>query len=139
MDNCEVSEKTYVARDVQPTVLRLHPEVRAELVRLAHINGRSLSKEIAIRLDESLKADVNTHKDMTLSYPGAVVTVLDTAKDETPMSTNVYMGTSNVHRSMHAAQEKGPADLLSEIDRAMLGVFRRMPPEKQLALLSLFR
>lgn len=34
---------------------------------------------------------------------------------------------------------KSPADPLSETDRAMLGVFRRMPVEKQLALLSLFK
>jgi hypothetical protein len=37
------------------------------------------------------------------------------------------------------AKEKGPADTLSGTDQAMLEVFRRLPPEKQLALLSLFR
>lgn len=37
------------------------------------------------------------------------------------------------------AKEKDPAYALSGIDQAMLEVFRRLPPEKQLALLSLFR
>ena len=39
------------------SVLRLHPDVRAELVRVAYVNGRSLSKEIAVRLEASLKSD----------------------------------------------------------------------------------
>lgn len=125
MDNCEVSEKSYVARDVQPTVLRLHPDMRAELVRLANINGRSLSKEIATRLDVSLKTDVNTHGTPQSYVSGNLATHHSTA--HTPQSGQLQ------------AQEKSPADSLSEIDRAMLGVFRRMPVEKQLALLSLFK
>jgi hypothetical protein len=114
MDNREVSDKSYVARDVQPTVLRLHPDVRAALVRLATINGRSLSKEIALRLDASLKADSPP------SYTApSTATVLTTLHEP-------------------GAQTKGPADPLSEIDRAMLAIFRRLSVEKQLALLSLF-
>lgn len=35
--------------------------------------------------------------------------------------------------------EKGPGEALSELDRAMLRVFHGLPPEKQLALLSLFK
>ncbi len=102
-DNPSVNadKKNYVARDVQPTVLRLHPETRATLVRLAAIHGRSLSKEIALRLEQSLEAE---------SAP--------------PPSQSVK-------------KDKGPVDPLSEIDRAMLAVFRQMPVEKQLALLSL--
>ena len=34
--------------------------------------------------------------------------------------------------------EKGPASALSDTDRAMLEVFRKLPPKRQLALLSLF-
>lgn len=34
---------------------------------------------------------------------------------------------------------EGPANTLSGVDQAMLEVFRGLPPEKQLALLSLFR
>lgn len=121
MDNCEVSKKTYVARDVQPTVLRLHPDMRAELVRLANINGRSLSKEIATRLEASLNATVNTQ--------GLAPSVEETNPIAHPDDTTAHRIT----------QEKSPADLLTEVDRAMLGVFRRMPVEKQLALLSLFK
>ena len=107
-DNPTVNtNKNYIARDVQPTVLRLHPETRAELMRLAAVHGRSLSKEIALRLEASLVTDRTT--------------------------ISAAPGTSD------GAQTKSPADSLTETDRAMLGVFRRLPPEKQLALLSLFR
>lgn len=116
-DNSDVAqEKNYIARDVQPTVLRLHPETRATLMRLANINGRSLSKEIALRLDASLQAET-----LPATYTEASAATALTTLHET------------------GAQTKSPADLLTELDRAMLGVFRRMPPEKQLALLSLFR
>lgn len=37
------------------------------------------------------------------------------------------------------ANEKSPDYTLTGIDQAMLAIFRAMPPEKQLALLSLFR
>lgn len=47
------NEKTKVA-EIHPTVLRLEPELRATLVKLAERNGRSLSKEIAVRLQGSL-------------------------------------------------------------------------------------
>lgn len=116
-DNPRVnSNKNYVARDVQPTVLRLHPDTRETLMRLATINGRSLSKEIALRLEASLQADT-----LPATYSQASAATALTTLHET------------------GAQTKSPADLLTELDRAMLGVFRRMPPEKQLALLSLFR
>lgn len=103
MDN-----EKFKARDVQPTVLRLHPDVRAELVRVAFINGRSLSKEIAVRLDATLKEN-------------------KTGEIEAP---NYFANPKS---------NEGPADSLSGTDQAMLEVFRRLPPEKQLALLSLFR
>lgn len=97
---------TFKARDVSPTVLRLHPDIRAELVRIAYINKRSLSREIAIRLEESLK----THR---------------TGEGHPPAYTR--------------PNEKGPAVVMSDADQAMLEIFRKLPPEKQLALLSLFR
>ena len=102
----------FKARDVQPTVLRLHPDVRAELVRLAFVNGRSLSKEVATRLEASLK--------------------------ETATPKLVYSATPR-EGAAHPANDNGPAYALSGTDQAMLEVFRRMPVEKQLALLSLFR
>jgi hypothetical protein len=47
---------TMKARDIPPTTLRLDPELRDELMRQATINGRSLSKEIELRLRDSLAA-----------------------------------------------------------------------------------
>lgn len=82
-------------------------------MRLANVNGRSLSKEIAQRLEESLKA-------------------------ETAQRQPTYT-TLNVTTRHTAQEDKSPADPLTETDRAMLAVFRRMPVEKQLALLSLFK
>lgn len=111
----------FKARDVQPTVLRLHPDVRAELVRIAYVNGRSLSKEIAVRLEASLKADTKTEAARPTATAGTSYAA--------PALATV----------LHTANEKGPASTLSGTDQAMLDIFRAMPPEKQLALLSLFR
>ncbi|MGE0350935.1 hypothetical protein [Hydrogenophaga sp.] len=104
--------KTFKARDVHPTVLRLPPEMRNELVRIANGKGVSLSKEITERLRNGLVHGVNTHL-----TPEQAVVVL----------------------AAHARNEAQEAELLTELDRAMLAVFRKMPVEKQLALLSLFR
>ena len=108
-------------RDIPPTGVRLSPELRAGLLREAAINNRTLHGEIVLRLVNSL-AGGQTLPDSYATR--ATATVLSTASGPTHHST---------------AQEKSPVDSLSEIDRAMLGVFRRLPPEKQLALLSLFR
>lgn len=102
-----MEKERFKARDVPPTALRLHPDTRAELVRLAFINGRSLSKEIAVRLEASLK---------------------ECKTGEAPAAYKLPPG-----------NDEGPAGALSGTDQAMLEVFRRLPPEKQLALLSLFR
>ena len=115
-----MSTEKFKARDVQPTVLRLHPDVRAELVRIAFVNGRSLSKEIAVRIEASLKADA-------ASAPAA------------PPSGPASYSAPNTPTVLHTANDKGPASTLSGTDQAMLDVFRALPPEKQLALLSLFR
>lgn len=41
--------------------------------------------------------------------------------------------------TVHVTNDHGPAGALADTDRAMLEIFRKMPVEKQLALLSLFR
>ena len=115
-----MSTEKFKARDVQPTVLRLHPDVRAELVRIAFVNGRSLSKEIAVRIEASLKAD---------AAPAPAAPPTGPASYSAPNTPTV----------LHTANDKGPASTLSGTDQAMLEVFRGLPPEKQLALLSLFR
>ena len=42
-------------------------------------------------------------------------------------------------RGTHAAAPEGVYEPASDVERAMVAVFRRLPPEKQLALLSLFK
>lgn len=108
-----MEKERFKARDVPPTALRLHPDTRAELVRIAFINGRSLSKEIALRLEASLKAEAAPTGPASYSEPNLAT-----------------VGHTN---------EKGPAGALSGTDQAMLEIFRSLPAEKQLALLSLFK
>jgi hypothetical protein len=100
-------------RDLPPTAVRLRPELRAKLAREAAINGRSMHAEIVIRLTGSLEGQQGM----------APAAISHTASE----------------RLVGFGQEKSPAYVLSDIDRAMLSVFRAMPPEKQLALLSLFK
>lgn len=110
-----MENETYKARDVQPTVLRLHPDLRTELMRIAAVNGRSLSKEIANRLKESLKPPEPGIAPSPISYPP-------------------------VHTSNGApAKTESPAYVVTNLDQAMLAIFHAMPVEKQLALLSLFK
>lgn len=53
---------------------------------------------------------------------------------------NSIEGTRGAQPSAHPAQEERPAYAdLTDVDRSMLTVFRKLPVEKQLALLSLFR
>lgn len=102
------------ARDIPPTVVRLKPALRAELDRMAFVNGRSLSKEIAARLEQSL-LEAEGDKSAPSGYTAPhVATVIHT-------------------------NEKSPDDALSDTDRAMLAVFHSLPVQKQLALLSLFQ
>ena len=110
-----MEKERFKARDVPPTALRLHPDTRAELARLAFINGRSLSKEIAVRLEASLKTGEMA--------PAPAIPASYTAP--------------NLVTAEHT-NEKGPASALTDADRAMLEVFRKLPPKRQLALLSLF-
>lgn len=42
-------------RDIPPTGVRLPPALREKLQREAHINGRSLSSEITMRLRQTLE------------------------------------------------------------------------------------
>jgi hypothetical protein len=114
-------EEKFKAREVQPTVLRLHPDVRAQLMRIATVNGRSLTKEIESRLRESLVSNVATHIKADPAAP-----VIKNYKAD-PLATVV---TTN---------ENGLTCHLTDSDQAILNVFRALPVEKQLALLSLFK
>lgn len=90
-------------------MLRLPSELKAELMRAAAINKRKVTTEVIERLQNS-------------RMPPKLV----------------YSATPRADAA-HPANDNGPAHSLSGIDQAMLEVFRRLPAEKQLALLSLFR
>lgn len=105
------TEKTKATESTPPTVVRLDAETRAQLVKLAELNGRSLSKEIIVRLLASLNA-----KQTGLPHIGH--DVVGTRETPTEYKTSAEVTTT---------------------ERAMLLVFRSLPPEKQLALLSLFK
>lgn len=93
-------------------LIRMPLDLKERLQREAFANGRKLTGEVNMRLEESLK--------------------------EVTAPKLVYSATPRADAA-HPANDNGPAHSLSGIDQAMLEVFRRMPPEKQLALLSLFR
>lgn len=46
-----------MSRDVNPFGVRMPPEVKAELEKLAEQNRRSLNAEIVVRLEESIKRE----------------------------------------------------------------------------------
>jgi len=94
-------------------------DLKGRLQREAFINGRKLTGEINQRLEASLKTQ--------LSGP-----------DVAPVSPGSYAA-PNTPTVLHTASDTGPAGALTGTDQAMLEVFRRLPPEKQLALLSLFK
>ncbi len=90
-------------------LLRLPSELKAELARAAAIHGQKLNSEVIERLNKSCHAPAMLYS----ASPRKSADVL--------------------------ANDNGPAVVMSDADRAMLDVFRKLPPEKQLALLSLFR
>lgn len=97
-----------------PVVLRMRPEMKAQLMKLAVKNGRSLSKEIVLRLEQSLKIPPDAFT-LTLGTPVPVPGIREGAP------------------APYAAAK------LNTFEQAMLEVFRALPAEKQLALLSLFK
>nr|WP_255594681.1 Arc family DNA-binding protein [Acidovorax sp. sif1233] len=97
-------------------LLAMPEDVRVAIERAAFSHGRTVTAEINLRLKASLEKS-----------GGAT------------QSPNVYAGTSWAPPVIPSGNEKDPASTLSGTDQAMLEVFRGLPPEKQLALLSLFR
>lgn len=107
-------------------LVRMPNEIKAELQREALLHGRKLTSEINIRLRESLK---------TTPAPGIAPAPLSLVAPSTLPSSYTAANTAIVGTT----NDNGPAHALTDIDRAMLAVFHQLPPEKQLALLSLFR
>ena len=92
-------------------LIRLPTEMKADLARAAAINGKKMNTEVIDRLAASLAASVTNPNPY--------------ARPNTP--------------TVALTNDHGPAGALADTDRAMLEVFRKLPVEKQLALLSLFR
>ena len=46
-----------MSRDVNPFGVRMPPEIKAELEKLAEQNRRSLNAEIVVRLEESIRRE----------------------------------------------------------------------------------
>lgn len=94
-------------------LLRLPGELKAALLQQAAVNGRRITAEINIRLRDSLKPQAPAAG--ALQYP---------------------VGTS----PRPSLVEEKTRDLRnSELEEAILSVIRGMPPEKQLAFLTLFK
>lgn len=106
-------------------LLRLPSELKAELQRQADKNGRRITSEINTRLRVSLAAQGPTLQGILAREEAGKVL---------PAS---YTDARNA--AVHHVNDNGPANAFTDIDRAMLVVFHNLPPEKQLALLSLFR
>jgi hypothetical protein len=126
-ENAAMGTKKVKLTDSQPTVLRLPADMREALMRYADEHDRSLSNEITIRLRVSLAAHGTTLQGILAreAFPAAGIAP---APQTTQHPVPSYL-----------PNDKSPANALTDIDRAMLAVFRAMPPEKQLALLSLFK
>lgn len=96
-------------------LLRLPAELKAALTRQALASGRRITAEINIRLVNSLRETQGRAQGPVHHYPGSA--------------------RANV---VHLAEDRRAGDL-TELQQAMLAVFDRLEPEKQLALLSLFK
>lgn len=99
--------------DLSPTTLRLQPDLLDRLKREAAMNNRSLSQEAEYRLRHSFH------------YAAAPAA--------SPVPTGEGPGTLTDVSLAHAEQ------LLTEAQRRLLSLFDAMPPEKQLALLTVLR
>ena len=97
-------------------LVRMTPELKDRLQAESVVNQRSLTQEITTRLRVSLDAHGPTLQGIL-------------AREAFP---------SPVHKAEHERAPYGNGTI-SELDKAMLAVFRAMPVEKQLALLSLFK
>lgn len=110
-------------------LLRLPSQLKADLQREATKQGRKLTQEINIRLRDSLKPAPEPGIAPGAAYPINVATAhhANDGKENDPQ------------HDIRNNNEKSLVNTLTGIDQAMLEVFRKLPPEKQLALLSLFK
>lgn len=95
-------------------LLNLPEDLRHDLERSAFAHDRNLTAEITRRLRESYALEKSGVKPLPDSYTAPPAPAL-------------------------VANDNGPANAINGTDQAMLQIFRAMSPEKQLALLSLFK
>lgn len=107
-------DKTTATKRAPRFLLAMPDAVRVPIEAAAHANNRTVTAEINGRLRASLN---NAPPPASRANPYTT--------DHTPT-----VATTN---------DNGPAGAISDTDRAMLEIFRKLPVEKQLALLSLFR
>jgi hypothetical protein len=98
-----------MSRQYPVTGVRMPPELKDRLQNAADLNGRSLNMEIVHRLLASLES----------AYPPAA------NEANAPMAVNAPVREYTVP--------------LTDLEKSLLAVFRRLPVEKQLALISLFK
>lgn len=97
-------------------LLAMPDAVRIPIEAAAHANNRTVTAEINGRLRASLN-----------NSPPPPASRANPYTVEGPRATVI------------PTNDHGPAGVISDTDRAMLEIFRKLPVEKQLALLSLFR
>lgn len=102
-------------------LLRLPDDLKATLQREAIKNGRRITSEINTRLRESLQAP---------SHPGI-------APRPTPSAAHYAKDGHTPIQPLTTGLSTGPATL-HPTEQSMLQIFRALPAQKQLALLSLF-
>lgn len=102
---------------IAPTTVRIPPDLRDALQREADINRKTLSAEIVERLKASLEAAPLT---TTLNTSHSSVAALNAA--EPP-----------------PAWPQPQARQISDAGRLLLSLFDTLPPEKQLALLTVLK
>lgn len=114
-------------RDIAPTGVRLPPPMREALEREAEIHQRSLSAEIIHRLRSSLQGGQDAYQ------PGAALTV---SEPTVLMADSPHSGGRAVLAGTYLERVSAS---LTDGERMALALFRAMPPEKQLALLTVLK
>lgn len=105
-------------------LLRLPANLKHDLQRCASMQGRKLTQEVVIRLKASLE---HTNK------PG-IAPSQSPSYQQPPMATVLH-----TNDPAHDIGQSLASHHITAIDAVMLKVFKAMPPEKQLALLSLLK
>lgn len=109
--------------DQTQLLLRLPTQLKADLQRHATAQGRKLTQEVVIRLTASLAmAAEQGVAPISLNYASR------------PMATVMHTN-DPAHGTQHASLDHH----VTAIDAAMLKMFKAMPHEKQLSLLTLLK